>query len=204
MFTGIIREIGRLERIDNKVRGRLSFRIRGAKLRPRIGDSIAVNGVCLTVTKKTSASFYVDVVPETLRRTNLGRLNKNAKVNLEPSLRLNEGLDGHFVSGHCDAACKVVGREAAHHGIELTIKFPEKFAPFIAEKGSVTINGVSLTIAAVNGEALTVALIPFTQKNTNLGGLIKGDRVNVEVDLIARYLFNLKRPHRHGVGAHYV
>lgn len=187
MFTGIIREIGVLNKIKNAAKNRLSLKIKTAKIKPHIGDSIAINGVCLTVTKKTKNGFEVDVVPETLNRTTLGSLEKGALLNLEPSLRLNDPMDGHFVTGHVDCVGKIAG---VKNGI-LMIKFPKKFSRFLAEKGSVAINGVSLTIAKTAKNTLITALIPFTKRNTNLGSLRANDSVNIETDIIAKYLNRL-------------
>lgn len=182
MFTGIVKEIGTIKEKSQR-RSSFCFEISTKKLRPSVSASIAVNGVCLTVIKKTKNGFRVDVVPETLRRTNLGSLSAGSKVNLEPSLKIGDSLDGHFVTGHVDACGTVL-----KNGDRLAVKFPGKLKKFITEKGSVALNGVSLTIAAVKGSSLTTVLIPFTKKHTNLGELKKGDKVNIEVDLIARYI----------------
>lgn len=183
MFTGIVKEIGSLKKTRTSS-GITTLEIT-SKLKPKAGDSISVNGVCLTVTKKTASGFLVDVVKETLSRTNLGKLKVGEKVNLEPSLKIGDSLDGHFVTGHIDACGKVL-----KNGEELLVSFPAKLRPFIAKKGSITINGVSLTVANLKNTILTSALIPFTQKHTNLGLLKKGDLINIEVDILARYLYN--------------
>lgn len=182
MFTGIVKEIGAIKEKSEKG-GSLCFEISAKKLRPIASASIAVNGVCLTVTKKTKNGFRVDVVPETLLHTNLCSLTAGSKVNLEPSLKIGDSLDGHFVTGHVDASGNVL-----KNGDRLVVKFPGELKKFITKKGSVALNGVSLTVASVKGLSLTFALIPFTKKHTNLGELKKGDTVNIEVDLIARYI----------------
>lgn len=195
MFTGIIREIGSLKekrRFGKSVR----FEITCEKLKPAPLESVAVNGVCLTVVEKTAAGFIVDVVPETLSRTNLGKLRRGNLVNLEPSLRMNDALHGHFVSGHIDGIAKILKRGKIQHGIGLTIELPRKLAAFIVEKGSIAINGVSLTVAQVRANNFTVALIPTTLKYTNLGKLQPGDLVNIEIDMFARYI-NKLYAHRH-------
>ena len=184
MFTGIIREIGLLKRSGKIGRDGFVVEIFSKKLHPKIGDSIAVDGVCLTVTKKTPHSFCADVVLETLARTNLGALKKNAPLNLEPSMKAGDRFDGHFVMGHIDFAGSVLKTR-------LEISLPQKYRRFIVEKGSVTMNGVSLTIASVKPKSFTVALIPYTLKHTNLGMLKKSDLVNVEVDILARYAKNI-------------
>lgn len=189
MFTGICRSIGK---IKNKKQARSSvvFEIEKKSLVLKTGDSVSVNGVCLTVVKKNKDSFWVDVVPETLKKTNLGQLNAGSFVNLEPALKLNDSLSGHFVLGHVDNVGEVVKKERVLQGEILKIKFPKKLKPFITEKGSITINGISLTVASVSSNLCTIALIPFTSRNTNLGALKKGDYVNIEIDIIARYLYN--------------
>ena len=188
MFTGIIRGIGVLKtKTLHEKGGMVSFEI-GAKMKPRCGDSICVNGVCLTVTKKTGKRFFVDIIPESLTRTNLGTLKEGAPLNLEASIKAGEAFDGHFVSGHIDATARLNSTGKIRHGTGLTIAFPQQLRPYITEKGTITVNGVSLTVVDVTKTQFTVALIPFTMANTNLGTLKKGDTVNLEIDLIARYL----------------
>ena len=180
MFTGIIEELGQVKSALRK--GSLlilSIQTDKAAQDTKVGDSIAVNGVCLTV----NDDGVFDIMEETLRLTNLGDLRVGDKVNLEPALRVGDGLDGHFVSGHVD----FVG-EVLRDGNVLRVSFPFDYRKFFALKGSVALNGVSLTISQVNPDALEVSLVDFTLKNTNLSDLKKGDKVNVEVDLIARYL----------------
>lgn len=184
MFTGIIKEIGILKKKTPKAFG-ASFVI-STKLRVKLGNSICVNGACLTVTKKSRGGFEADVVPETLACTNLGRFRIGAKLNLEPAMRIKDAFGGHFVAGHVDSMATVL-----KNGTSLTIKIPKNLACFVAKKGSIAINGVSLTVADTKRMLVTVALIPFTQKYTNLGALRHGDLVNVEIDLIARYLYRL-------------
>ena len=188
MFTGIIREIGILEKIEKKPGGVVSFSIRCKKNRPKIGDSVSVNGVCLTATAVTKNGFTTDVVPETLKRTNLGFLEKDSTLNLEPSLKASDLLSGHLVMGHVDGVGTV---KKISRGF-LDISSPPKLMKFIAEKGSVAVNGVSLTVADRGKNSFSAAVIPFTAKHTNLGILKKGDRVNIEVDVVARYILNLR------------
>lgn len=189
MFTGIVRFTGKIKR-KRHTHNSVVFEIERKSLVLKAGDSVSVNGVCLTVVKKNKDSFWVDAVPETLKKTNLGQLNAGSSVNLEPALKLNDSLSGHFVTGHVDDVGEVVKKEKTARGEILLIKFPKKLKPFIAEKGSIAINGVSLTIASVASNLCTIALIPFTARNTNLGALKKGDYVNIEIDIIARYLYN--------------
>ncbi|KKU79926.1 MAG: riboflavin synthase subunit alpha, partial [Candidatus Peregrinibacteria bacterium GW2011_GWA2_47_7] len=140
------------------------------------------------VTKKTGKRFFVDIIPESLTRTNLGTLKEGAPLNLEASIKAGEAFDGHFVSGHIDATARLISTGKIRHGTGLTIAFPQQLRPYITEKGTITVNGVSLTVVDVTKTQFTVALIPFTMANTNLGTLKKGDTVNLEIDLIARYL----------------
>lgn len=189
MFTGIARAIGKIKN-KKQTRSSVIFEIEKKSLVLKIGDSVSVNGACLTVIKKNNTSFWIDVMPETLKKTNLGQLNAGSSVNLEPALKLKDSLSGHFVTGHVDNVSKVIKKEKTRRGEILTIKFPKKLKPFIAKKGSIAINGVSLTVASVSSNLCTIALIPFTARNTNLGALKKGDYVNIEIDIIARYLYN--------------
>lgn len=187
MFTGIIREIGIIKKIIKRPGG-LGLVISASKIHAKIGASIAVNGVCLTVTKKMKGDFIVDVVPETLNRTNLGMLRIGARINLEPSMKASDTFDGHFVMGHVDAVGRVTHRENGKNGLLLNIAVPQKLMKYIVEKGSVAVNGVSLTVANAKKNQFTVALTPFTEKHTNLSSLKKGNAMNIEVDIIARYL----------------
>jgi len=174
MFTGIIQSIGVVKKIaDNSVEISYDFDVKP-------GDSVAVNGVCLTVNKDCA----FDLMDETLNCTNLGGLQIGDKVNLETGMKLGSRIDGHLVSGHVDFVSEVLSFD---EGI-LRISFPLNYGKFFAIKGSVCINGVSLTISKLETESLEVSLVDFTLKNTNLGDLKQGDKVNVEIDLIARYL----------------
>lgn len=193
MFTGIIQDIGFLKGKKKNRDGTISLEISSTKLPSlpsiRPGESVAVNGVCLTVTKKTTKSFFVDVVRETLVHTNLGKIRFHDSINLEPSLRASDAISGHFVTGHVDAEGRVTKKTAS----ELSLEFPKKLARFFVEKGSVALNGVSLTITKIHRNTLSVAIIPFTEKNTNLGALRRSDPVNIEIDIFIRYLANLTK-----------
>lgn len=187
MFTGIIQEIGLIKAKEKNPSGGFSLSIESKKMKPQPGDSISVNGACLTVSKKILGGFCADVIPETLRKTNLIHLHPDDKVNLEPSLKIGDGLDGHFVTGHVDAACKIKKIAA---GGKLSIELPKKLRQFVAKKGSIAVNGVSLTVTDAGKNFFTVALVPYTLKNTNLGEAENEDFVNIEADLIARYVKN--------------
>ncbi|HNQ36032.1 MAG TPA: riboflavin synthase [bacterium] len=182
MFTGIIQDLGRVERI---AAGRLRLRTALAGL--EAGESVAVNGVCLTVTG-TGAAAEFDLSPETRRRTALGRLRPGDRVNLERALRLSDRLGGHLVTGHVDGVARILTVRRTGTGRELSVAFPGRLRPYLAVKGSVALDGVSLTIAGLTGAKLTVALIPFTLEQTTLGGKRPGETLNIEVDALARYL----------------
>ncbi|MFT8820422.1 MAG: riboflavin synthase [Liquorilactobacillus nagelii] len=190
MFSGIIVTQGRLKSLIKTV-SKISLTITVAdtyKLAKEIGDSIAVNGICLTVTQLDATEFRVDLMPETLRRTNLEKIRQGALVNLEPALLPTTRIAGHFVLGHVDTTAMVVKRENEQTALILTFQVSKKYLPFIAEKGSIAINGVSLTVMAVDQSGFSVSLIPLTQQITNLGSLQVGEQVNVEVDVLSRYL----------------
>jgi riboflavin synthase len=186
MFTGIVRELGRVERLGE---GRLSVRAPEAARGAKTGDSVALNGVCLTVVEVDDGVLSFDVVEETRSRSTLGSLGPSALLNVEPALRAGEPLGGHFVQGHVDG----VGRVRASTPEGLEIEAPREVLRYCVEKGSVAVEGVSLTIAFVDETAFTVALIPHTREVTTLGGLREGDEVNLEVDVIAKYVEKLAR-----------
>ena len=188
MFTGIVQAVGRIASI--KAAGQsmaVVIDAGGLDLGDvAMGDSIACNGVCLTVTQLTSHGFTVDVSPETLRVTS--GLAAGASVNLEKSLRLADRLGGHLVSGHVDGVGDVREVKAVDSNREVSVGFPGALGRYIARKGSVTVNGVSLTVNAVSEDAFSINLIPHTLAVTNLRDVKAGDRVNLEVDLVARYV----------------
>ncbi|MBD3341675.1 MAG: riboflavin synthase [Candidatus Lokiarchaeota archaeon] len=192
MFTGIIQETGKVLKIEKDKKASI-FSIQTKKILKdkKIGDSIAVNGTCVTITKIDGKNFDFDAMPETLEKTNFGELKKNSEVNLEPSMRLHQSLDGHFVQGHVDTTADVESLKNIKNRIVLTVKFSPNISKYLAFKGSVTINGVSLTISDLQKDTFSVDLIPLTIEKTNLGKLKKGDKVNIEVDLVARYLERL-------------
>ena len=189
MFTGIVEEIGLIRQI-NKTRTGISLKLNASNVstEARLGDSIAINGVCLTVADKKDNILTFDVIQETLSRTNLGELRVNDSVNLEKSLRADSRISGHFVSGHIDYKARIdeVLKHPESRGLRVSL--PAEFSNLIVPKGSVAVDGVSLTVAEVSTEGFIVYLIPHTLKATTLDKKKEGDSVNVEIDLLAKYL----------------
>lgn len=193
MFTGIVSALGKVVEAGS---GRLAVENAATAKRIKIGASVAVNGCCLTVVRKVGATFFMDVVPETLRRTDLGSLTIGAQVNLELPVAADGLLDGHLVQGHIDATAAVVRVAEAAAGREVTIQLPPHLRDFVVEKGSIAMDGVSLTVASVDDQAatFTVALIPHTLAVTISGEYKEGSVVNLEADIVARYVArNLRR-----------
>jgi riboflavin synthase len=188
VFTGIISSRGRVVEVRP---GQLGIDAPGLARKLGRGGSIAVNGACLTVVETEGDVFFVDVVPETFRRTNLGGLAPGDEVNLEPPLRLDQGLDGHLVQGHIDAAANVQEVREVDVGWEIEIELPASLGRHVAEKGSIAVDGASLTVAAVNPGSFRVALIPHTLRETIAGTYHHGTVVNLEVDVVARYVERL-------------
>ena len=188
MFTGIIEEIGMVRAITSQAAG-TTLRIAAEQVTEgtRVGDSIAVNGVCLTVTACSGREFTADVMPETVRLTSLSRLRPGSRVNLERAMTPSGRLGGHIVSGHVDACGEVVSVVPDGIARRVSIALAPELLKYIARKGSVTLDGVSLTVVAVDERSFAVSLIPQTRSATTLGELGTGSRVNVEVDLLARY-----------------
>jgi riboflavin synthase len=198
MFTGIVQEIGAIRRSEARAGAgaALDRRIevgfsRIARNRLGLGDSICVDGVCLTVAELGEASFHADVSAETLHVTTLGAKLAGAKVNLEPALRAGDSLGGHWVSGHVDGVAEVLVCEGDARSLRVQFAAPAPLARYIARKGSVTLDGVSLTVNEVDGVRFSVNLIPHTLEVTTLGALVAGARVNLEIDLLARYVERL-------------
>lgn len=187
MFTGIVSAVSKVVEAD---RGRIGIDHAWITRHLKIGGSVAVNGCCLTVVKKRGPVFFADVVPETLRRTNLGALKPGVEVNLELPLGTTSLLDGHLVQGHIDTTAVVRSVERVASGREATIELPSTISKFVAVKGSIAVDGVSLTVAAVDKPPGTfrVAFIPHTLEATIAGGYRKGSVVNLEADVIARYV----------------
>jgi riboflavin synthase len=193
MFTGIIMATGRI--VSSADRGgdiELGIEVPGLDLkRTAVGDSVCVQGVCLTVTRLEGTRFYADVSRETLAKTTLGSLKNGSRVNLEPSLKAGDPLGGHLVSGHVDAVGELVSIAEEARSRRLQFELPEGLMRFVAPKGSICIDGVSLTVNEVEGCRFGVNIIPHTWEVTTLGELTPGSRVNVEIDVIARYLDRL-------------
>jgi riboflavin synthase len=188
MFTGIIKELGRIEAVESSDDG-VRLRI-DAKLASELeaGDSVAVNGACLTATSVSDEGFEADVMHQTLSLTSLGDLEAASAVNLELPLRATDRLGGHVVQGHVDGTATVADLSADGFAKRLRLELPEELLPYVVERGSIAIEGVSLTIADLDDAVLEVSLIPETLERTTLGDLEPGDRVNVECDVLARYV----------------
>ena len=188
MFTGIVRELGAVEAVEESAAGiRLFVRAPETAAAAAVGDSVAVNGVCLTAVEADDGVLAFDAVPETLRRSSLGRLGAGARVNVEPALRAGEPLGGHFVQGHVDGIGRV--RHVDAEGLE--IEAGEDVLRYCVEKGSIAIEGVSMTIVGLGERSFSVALVPHTRAVTTLGALAAGDEVNLETDVLARHVERL-------------
>jgi riboflavin synthase len=194
MFTGLISDIGVVERILPRSGGvRLVVRPGALAVDElELGESVACSGACLTVVERGGGLVAFEAVPETLARTILGDLRPGSRLNLERALRLSDRLGGHLVSGHVDAVGQVLARAAEGQGARLTFSLPAAIAPLVAEKGSIAIDGISLTVAAAARDRFEVALIPETLARTTLGQAAAGTRVNLEADLVARHLARLR------------
>ena len=185
MFTGLIQEVGivvssRATAID-LVAPRLAQEI-------QIGDSVAVNGCCLTVARQDGDKLSFDILKESLDRSNLGSLHSGSRVNLELALAASERLGGHFVQGHIDCAVQILTAEEKNSDLRLEIELPPEFAQYVAFKGSIAINGISLTVAELSSKSFAVWIIPHTRSQTNLADAKPGDLVNLEFDLLAKYV----------------
>jgi len=192
MFTGIIQKEGKISAIKN-VNKALKFEVEIEKFLKDVkkGDSIAVNGVCTTVVDLDKNHFTFEAIEETLKKTNFKKLKKGSIVNLEKSIKWNEKIDGHFVQGHVDETGKILNIKNDKKRTKITISLSKEMRPFVAYKGSISINGISLTISDVETKNFSVDIIPHTLKNTNLSQLKKNDIVNLEADMIARYLHTI-------------
>ena len=185
MFTGLIREVGRVVSFDG---GRLTIESAQAA---ELGDSIAIDGVCLTVVAHGGGTLAFDAVPETLARTSLGRLEPGSRVNLEPALRAGDPLGGHYVQGHVDGVGSVRSVEREGDGKRIWIDTPSELLRYVVEKGSIALQGTSLTVADLDEGGFAVALIPHTLQETTLDDLAPADAVNLEVDVLAKYVEKL-------------
>lgn len=192
MFTGIVEEVGRVSSIKNSTNSAI-LTIEAEKVleESKIGDSISVNGVCLTVTDISSKSFSADIMHESLKRSSLGELKKGSRVNLERALKLRARLGGHIVSGHIDGVGKIKSIKKDDNAVWYCIEANEKILKYIIEKGSVAIDGISLTVAEENDKDFSVSVIPHTRAASNLSEKKIGSRVNIENDCIAKYVEKL-------------
>ena len=197
MFTGIIEEVGTVRRVlSGGTAGEISIRAATVLEGTHIGDSIAVNGVCLTVTGMTGDGFTADVMPETLRRTNLGRLNSDSRVNLERAMAAGGRFGGHIVSGHIDGVGTIRSTRREENAVWVTIAAPTPILRLIVEKGSIAIDGVSLTVAEVTSETFSVSIIPHTGAQTILLSKRPGEQVNLENDVVGKYVQRLLEPYQ--------
>ena len=191
MFTGIVQEVGRLRERDGSGM-RVEAEATLAALRD--GDSIAVNGACLTVTARGDGWFSVDTMPETLRRTSLGSLRPGDPVNLEPALTLGTPLGGHITQGHVDDTGSLVDAQPEGEAVLMRFSMPQRLARYVVEKGFIAVDGVSLTVVDCTEESFLVSVVEYTLKHTNLGNRAPGDPVNLEVDILAKYVEKLLQP----------
>ncbi len=188
MFTGIIRTTGKVKEIKPVKQNFVARISKPPSLRFRVGDSVAVNGLCSTVRESTSSYFVIEYMPETTKNTSIRHWKKGEILNLEPPLKLGDHLNGHFIQGHIDITGQVVNVEKVGNSKVLKIKFSRKHKKFVVPKGSIALNGVSLTVVQVKDNWFSVALVSYTLKESNLGQLKRGDWVNLEFDLIGKYL----------------
>ncbi len=195
MFTGLVEEVGQIRRCQNRGDG-LSLTIQASFILSDIaeGVSIAIDGVCLTVEHFTDDDFSVQAVGETVSRSTLGHKSVGHAVNLERAMPASGRFGGHFVQGHVDGVASIESIEKREPGYWLTVTAPEDIVKFIVEKGSITIDGLSLTVAAIDGAKIAVAIIPHTWSATTLQHKKVGDKINVEVDILAKYIYNFLQP----------
>lgn len=185
MFTGIVEEVGIAAEVGgDHLTVQAEMVLEGLKL----GDSMSVNGACLTVVALEGSAFSVDLSPETIRRTSLGDLAKGQKVNLERPLAVTDRLGGHIVQGHVDGTGRITSWRPEGDSMILRVRCPKRLMPYIVEKGFVAVDGISLTVVKKGASSFTLSLIPYTLQNTNLQGKSAGDRVNLEADIVAKYV----------------
>ena len=185
MFTGIVEEVGTVGTLDSN---RLVVRASRVMEDLKMGDSISINGACMTVVELDKGSFGVDVSPETLRRTSLGKLEPGHRMNLERPLSVNDRLGGHMVQGHVDATARITSIRPEGDCFIFRVGNPKRLSPYIVEKGFITVDGISLTVVKKSVSSFTLSIIPFTLHNTNLQDKVAGDRVNLEADILAKYV----------------
>jgi riboflavin synthase len=192
VFTGIVREVGVVRSVEGGDEGvRIAIDAPRTAAAAGLGDSVAVAGVCLSVAANVDGALAFDAVPETLRRSSLGRLGAGDRVNVELAVRAGDRLDGHIVQGHVDGIGHVRALEPEGDGSRLTVELPPELLRYCVEKGSIALEGVSLTVATLDDETIDIALVPRTLAATTLGSLAPGDAVNIEVDVLAKYVERL-------------
>ena len=188
MFTGIVEEVGIVAKIsDNGMTVQASKVLEDVKL----GDSIAVNGTCLTAVSFTKGEFSVDLSPETMRRTSLGKLSEGSLVNLERALLASDRMGGHIVQGHVDGTGRIMSTKTDGDSIIFRVRIPKRLNKYIVEKGFIAVDGISLTVVQRGASSFTLAVIPYTLENTNLASISVGDHVNLEADILAKYVESL-------------
>ena len=188
MFTGIVEEVGIVSKITNNGMTVKALRILSDV---KLGDSIAVNGTCLTAVSFSNTEFSVDLSPETMRRTSLSQLTEGSRVNLERALSASDRMGGHIVQGHVDATGRITSIKPDGDSIIFRVRIPKRLDKYIVEKGFVAVDGISLTVVKRGASSFTLAVIPYTLENTNLAVLSEGDQVNLEADILAKYVESL-------------
>lgn len=188
MFTGIIEALGTVARIDDQAGARRITYATPLSAEVEVDDSVAINGVCQTVVARDASSFTTVVIEETLRKTNFGSISAGEVVNLERSLRMGDRLDGHLVQGHTDCTGRIDSITREDTNWLLQVSFPDEWAPYIVGRGSVALEGISLTVARLERTSFTVAIIPYTWEHTNLQARRVGDAVNLEFDILGKYI----------------
>ena len=188
MFTGIVEEVGIVSKITNN-----GMTVKGSQVLSdvKLGDSIAVNGTCLTAVSFSNSEFSVDLSPETMRRTSLSQLTEGSRVNLERALSASDRMGGHIVQGHVDATGRITSIKPDGDSIIFRVRIPKRLNKYIVEKGFVAVDGISLTVVKRGASSFTLAVIPYTLENTNLAVLSEGDQVNLEADILAKYVESL-------------
>ena len=201
MFTGIVEEVGIVKSLQP---GRLTISATEVLIGTKLGDSIAINGACLTITDIGHNTFSVDIMPETMRRTNLGALVSGQRVNLERSLAADGRFGGHFVQGHVDGTGKIISIVPEGEALLLEVAAPPDIMRYLVEKGYIAVDGISLTIIRCGATSFAVSLVAYTQKNTTLGGKRVGEVVNLEVDIMAKYVERMRVESKSGVSLEFL
>ena len=205
MFSGIVEEKARVKRFEKTAQGcKLTVESNTVGKGTEIGDSVSINGVCLTVVEARGRNISFDVMEETLQRTGLSLISAENEVNLERSLKAGDRISGHFVTGHVDCVGKICAMEKQPNDRAVDIEIPDDKLAYVAEKGSIAIDGVSLTIAEIKDNRIKVYLIPFTLKATNLGSRRAGDSVNIEFDILGKYSLNKTNPSKNKIDANFL